>query len=140
MYLQLHIQTKLGSWKWWYCAARNILLPWTLRNAKISRVVWISDCGCGRRREGAVRLFWWAQPITEWLVAQKCSWARNWLIFEAISLGWWASGNWLNNNMNTNLQLYCMPYIITHFLKLARFFFFLHHYLLILHFISWINY
>lgn len=37
-------------------AGRNIFLPWTPWDAKISRAIRISDCGRGRRRERAVPL------------------------------------------------------------------------------------
>lgn len=78
-----------------YGAGGNIFLPWTLRDAKISRVIRVPYSRRGRRREGAIPLWWRVQPITEWLVAPRCSRTRAWPLLQTYALARWTTGNLL---------------------------------------------
>lgn len=78
-----------------FYAGGNILLPWALRNAKISRAVWVTDSWRGRRRERAVPLRRWAKPVAQWPVAPKCSRPRSWPLFFAVPLDRWTPGNYI---------------------------------------------
>jgi len=87
--------------KFWCGAGRNIFLPWTLWNAKVSRVIWVPHSGCCRRRERAFPLWWRVWLVAKWLVAWKCSSPRSWPFFQTNALDWWTPGSFavfLRNN------------------------------------------